>query len=371
MNHRRVVVISAVNFTAGGPLTVLRECLASAIAVLPSEWSIIAIINNPDLINMPRVKKVVIPEAKKAWWRRLYWEWFGFNKLSQEWRPDLWLSLHDITPRVQARYRAVYCHNPAPFYSLSLREAILEPKFLLFSLLYSCLYGINIEKNKYVIVQQEWIRRKFLRRFGLLPLIVAYPSQVLTSTSGMFKHSAKKVFLYPALARVFKNHELIGEALNLLAAKGVKNFEVRITIDGSENNYARLLRRQYGNLPNLKFLGLQDADQMLAQYKEASVLLFPSRLETWGLPISEAKQFKLPMLVAEAPYARETVGDFDLVSFFNPSSPEQLAELMKSIMDGTWRPLGNLGRKPANPYAANWDELWSLLIGEEAVTKGI
>jgi glycosyltransferase involved in cell wall biosynthesis len=363
---RKTVVVSAVNFTEGGPLTVLRESLAAASEVLPPEWDIVALVHDESLIRLPRVRTVAIPDAKISWLRRLRWEWFGFNKLSQQWEPELWLSLHDITPRVQARYQAVYCHNPAPFYRVRLRDILHEPKLLLFSLFYVGLYRLHIRRNRYVIVQQEWLRQEFLRRFGSLPLLVAHPSKDLSPKRGIQKLTTYHVFLYPALARVFKNLEVIGEAVNLLQARGIENFEVRLTIDGTENKYSKWLKRCYGQLPNLRFLGRQDSNQMHEQYKEASAMLFPSRLETWGLPITEAKLHQLPILVADLPYAHETVGEYDLVSFFDPKSPELLADLMVSIISGVWQPTGNSQRPPRPPFAAHWGELWALLVEDQA-----
>jgi glycosyltransferase involved in cell wall biosynthesis len=365
---RKTVVVSAVNFTEGGPLTVLHESLAAAVEVLPPEWEIIALVHDEGLISLPRVRTVAIPDAKASWWRRLRWEWFGFKELSQEWKPELWFSLHDITPRVHARYQAVYCHNSAPFYRVRSREIIQEPKLLLFNLFYASLYRLFIRRNRCVIVQQEWMRQEFLRRFDQLPMVVAHPSPDLTPTRGTLKSNAHHVFLYPALARVFKNLEIIGDAVSLLQARGIRNFEVRFTIAGSENRYARWLKKRYGHLPNLYFLGRQDRKQMLANYKEASVLLFPSRLETWGLPITEAKQHELPMLVADLPYAHETVGEFDLVSFFDPGSSNRLADLMASMIAGTWQPDGNRQRTPGSPFAANWGELWAVLIEEQTAS---
>jgi glycosyltransferase involved in cell wall biosynthesis len=323
MKTHMTVVVSAVNFTEGGPLTVLRESLTSAVEVLPPEWEIIALVNDESLINLPRVRTIAIPGAKSSWAVRLYWEWLGFRKIAQRWKPDLWLSLHDITPRVHARFQAVYCHNPAPFYRVGLREMLHEPKLALFSLFYANLYRLHIRRNRYVIVQQEWLRQEFLRRFGPISIVVAHPSQALSPSRGVLKPvTAHHTFFYPALARVFKNFEVIGEAVKLLEARGVRNFEVRVTIDGTENRYARWIKRRYGHLQNLRFLGRQSHEQMHEQYKEASSLLFSSRLETWGLPITEAKQHQLPMLVADLLYAHETVGEYDLVSFFDPQSPE-------------------------------------------------
>ena len=365
MKTRKTAVVSAVNFTEGGPLTVLRESLAAAAEALPAEWDIVALVHDESLISHPRVRTVSIPDAKTSWWRRLRWEWFGFNKLSQQWEPELWLSLHDITPRVNARYQAVYCHNPAPFYRVGLREILHEPKLLFFSILYSGVYRLRIRRNRYVIVQQEWLRQEFLQRFGPLPLLVAHPSQDLSPTRGTKKLGAHHVFFYPALARVFKNFEAIGEAVRLLKARGVENFEVRLTIDGTENRYARWLKRRYGHLPNLRFLGRQDRNQMQKLYTETTVLLFPSRLETWGLPITEAKAHQLPMLVANLPYARETVGEYDQVSFFDPQSPEQLADLMAAVISGSWLSMGNSQLSVRPPFAAHWGELWVLLVEEQ------
>lgn len=368
MKMRKTVVVSAVNLIEGGTLTVLRESLASAVEVLPPEWEIIALVHDKDLINLPRVRTVAIPDAKASWWRRMRWEWFGFNKLSQQWKPELWLSLHDMTPRVHARHQAVYCHNPAPFYWVRPREMLQEPKLLLFSLFYASLYRLFIRRNRHVIVQQEWLRQEFLRRYGQLPMVVAHPSQDLLPTHGTLKPAAHHVFLYPALARVFKNLEVIGEAVSLLQARGIRNFEVRLTIDGNENRYAHWLKRRYGHLPNLRFLGRQDRSQMLEHYKEATALLFPSRLETWGLPISEAKHHRLAMLVADLPYAHETVGEYDLVSFFEPRKPELLADLMTSMINGTWQPTGNRQNPPGRPFAAHWGELWALLLEDQAAS---
>ena len=117
------IVVCAVNLTEGGPLTVLRECLASAVTVLPSNFELIALVNNPDLINEPRVRVIPLSSPKKSWFHRLFFEWIVSDRISRELKPALWLSLHDITPRVSATRQAVYCHNPSPFSRINLREA--------------------------------------------------------------------------------------------------------------------------------------------------------------------------------------------------------------------------------------------------------
>lgn len=305
------IVVSAVNFTEGGPLTVLRECLASAAAVLPAEFEIIAIVNRADLINEPRVRLISIPSSKKSWFHRLYWEWCGFSRISHELKPTLWLSLHDITPRVSAARQAVYCHNPSPFYRIGLREALMEPTFLMFNQFYALLYRLFIRRNHCVIVQQDWLRAEFIKRMGQLPVVVAHPSFRAAERPSAPKRGPAFVFIYPALPRVFKNIETLCKAAQLLVSRGVGGFEVRLTLDGSENRYARWLRNRFGDTAHVRFIGRQTKDEMDAHYGEASAVVFPSKLETWGLPITEGKAQRRPLLVADLPYARETVGTYD------------------------------------------------------------
>jgi glycosyltransferase involved in cell wall biosynthesis len=356
------IVVSAVNFTEGGPLTVLRECLASAVAVLPAEWEIVALVHRADLVNEPRVRLISIPSSKKSWFHRLYWEWFGFRRISRELKPTLWLSLHDITPRVLATRQAVYCHNPSPFYLTSLREALLEPTFLMFNQFYAFLYRIFIRRNYCVIVQQDWLRDEFIRRMGQLPVVVAHPSMRTDELASIQTPGSTFVFIYPALPRVFKNIQTLCKATQILVSRGISGFEVRLTLDGTENRYARWLRKRFGGVAEVRFIGRQTKDEMAVHYSESSAVVFPSKLETWGLPISEAKAQRRPLLVADLPYARETVGTYDLVSFFPVESPEALADLMQSMVEHTWQPTGNHHSDPVTPFAPDWASLWGTLI---------
>jgi glycosyltransferase involved in cell wall biosynthesis len=169
------------------------------------------------------------------------------------------------------------------------------------------------------------------------------------------------VFLYPTLPRPFKNVELVCEAARLLETAGNWPGEIRITIKGDENSYARELVAKYGSLKSVRFIGLQSAAAMREQYEQAQCLVFPSKRETWGLPLTEAKQHGLSILAADLPYARESVGHYDGVSFFPVDDCQLLAEKMRAFTAGqgattppTWSP-------PAAPYAKDWTALIHLI----------
>lgn len=363
---KKTLVISAVNITEGGPLKVLQDCVQAALEELAENWQIYVLVHNRHLIAPhPALVLIEYPLAKRSWFLRLYYEWWGFFQLSKKLDPDIWLSLHDISPHVIARKRIVYCHNPSPFYSISLREAFFAPAFMLFSLLYKYLYRFNIKHNESVIVQQSWIREQFVAMYSLDNVIVAYPQQGTEKKSdGCKKAKAgkSKVFLYPAFPRVFKNFEVIGEAVRLLQAKGVTDFEVRLTVDGSESRYTAWLSRKYSDMPEIKFLGLLNREQMMRQYREADCLIFPSRIETWGLPITEAKDKGLRLLLADLPYAHETVGSYDQVAFFKHDDAADLARCMERAILGepVFSPVTAL--PPAPPFADGWPALINKIV---------
>lgn len=362
----RRVVVSAVNFTEGGPLTVLRDCLRAAVATLPDEWEIVALVHDAALVKEPRVRVVYFPQAKGSWLKRLALEWRGFEKHFRDEPVDLWLSLHDVTPRVQARRQAVYCHNPAPFYDLPWHEARLEPKLWLFNRFYAYLYGAFIRRNRWVIVQQQWIRKAFTTRFGSLPVVVAHPDVKLPPAdwSGLPDSTVNVhcVLLYPTLPRVFKNVETVMEAMQLLAATGQTGIELRVTISGEENPYARWLHERFHGTPGVRFVGRQTPEQMAKQYQEANAVLFPSKLETWGLPISEAKAWRKPLLVADLPYAHETVGSFDQVTFLPATDAAAWARSIAALAQDEWRVAPTEGARVPEPYAPSWPALWQLLV---------
>jgi len=363
---RRCIAISAVNFTEGGPLTVLREFVATACSVLPAEWDIVVFLHDERLLTTGRARLIAIPYAKRGWLLRLYVEWFVLRTYSRELRPDVWVSLHDISPNVECARQVVYCHNPAPFFHMRLRDALFEPPLAAFRLAYKALYRLNINRNYAVIVQQSWLREEFRKwTDASVRIIVAHPSAPEAGGHVPAPRAVamdRAVFLYPALPRAFKNVELICRAVRSLESNPAWRSAVVLTIDGTENRYARWLREQFGGLRTVSFAGRQSGEQMNDRYREADCLLFPSRLETWGLPITEAKQRGLAMFVADLPYARETVGNYDRVDFIDIADHRALADKLLAFQRGKFQFRPARIDTPEPPFVPDWAGLIAALI---------
>lgn len=359
------IVISAVNFTSGGPLSILIDCLKSIENLkLYFDYEIIVLVHKKELVaDFTFCTIYEHPHIKSSWLNRLYFEFIQSKKIAKELKADLWIALHDITPSISCP-QVVYCHNPSPFYKIKKDKILYDVTFTLFCIFYKYLYQINIKKNMYVIVQQQWMREEFEKKYNV-KCVVAYPSLQTTNhqTQNLEYRQTDKpfVFFYPAFARVAKNFEVLLEA-SLLLSKKRKDFEVWLTIDQSLNKYAKKLFDTYKNIEQIKFLGLVSRVEVFKLYEQSNCLVFSSELETWGLPITEYKYYQKPILLADLKYAHETAGNYNLLKYFNPKCPEDLATYMNALIDGQLSFDTSVEILPGEPFCKNWDDLIKLLF---------
>lgn len=361
------IVLSGPNFFEGGPLTVFQDSLRALASTFGDRYDIFAIVHRRDLFPIEGINYIEAAHTRRSWLHRLKFEYREASAICRELQPDIWLSMHDITPTVEAKVRAVYCHNPAPFYSMSWREIGIDWTFTLFNLLYRYLYGIGIHNNQFVIVQQQWMRNEFLARYpGLKTVIVAHPDLPENFTKPGKRpvdHANRPFrFFYPSFSRSFKNIERILEAVAVLETESAVPFELLLTINGSENRYAQTLYKRFQGLRSVHWLGSQPREKILDLYVETDCLLFPSRLETWGMPITEFQQTGRPILASDLPYSRETMGTYGSACFLDPDQTLPWANAMRHAIHHTLRFDPPAPPAIKQPFANGWTELFQMLF---------
>ena len=373
---KKNIVISAINLFEGGPLSVLKDCLTflNKSAYL-TQYKFIALVHKKNMFDeseYANIEFIEFPKSRTSYVYRLFYEYVHFKTLAKEHNVFFWLSLHDITPNIGNVSQAVYCHNPSPFNTLNLRDMYIQPTQFFFRLFYKYLYKINIKKNKFVIVQQLWIKHRFVEMFNLSGnQIITAPSEIPKIENKYLdrrkkelekKETAKKVFFFPTFPRPFKNIEVICEAIKLISEAKNQEVDVIITIDGSENKYSKSIVDKYQYIDNLKFIGLIKREEVYEYYSQCDGLIFPSKLETWGLPISEFKQFNKPMFVSDLPYAKETVGNYEYVKFFNPDDADELSEIILNAIENKLVFDKTDVINYEQPFVNSWDELFTTLL---------
>jgi glycosyltransferase involved in cell wall biosynthesis len=364
------IVISAVNLTEAGFLSVLKDCLGAFKKIYKTEGlEIIVLVHKTELVSdyMNDFTIIEYPQIKPSWFKRIWFEYVECKKISEKINPYLWIALHDISPRVNCK-QVVYCHNPTPFYKLKGHEIFSDRAFVLMCLFYRYLYAINIKKNSYVIVQQEWLRRAFEKSYDV-KAIVAQPINTSATNNDFVNTESPKIrntkfqFFYPAFPRVAKNFEVLLKATVQLS-KIRNDFEVLLTTSGNETKHAIKLYDEYKNIKTIKFTGIKTRSQIFELFNKVNCMVFPSNLETWGLPITEFKPFNKPMLLVDMEYAHETLGEYSKAKFFDYNDHHQLAGYMNLIIDSKLEFDKNSAVTHPSPFFNNWDELVMFLADE-------
>lgn len=362
------IVISGVNLTEGGPLTVYRNLLSNLTYF--DDCYFYCLVNDISLFKDFDNKNITFIEKKypkKNWLFRLFFEYIHSYNISKKLKPDIWLSLHDISTIAQAKFKYVYCHNPAPFYKPSFDDYKFSLKVVAFSKFYKYLYKFNIKSNTSIICQQEWLG-KYFKELGAKDVIVARPTDEFTPLppAPIFDNQRfdKLQLFYPALPRTFKNFTLLLKSMEILQSDGYHNVSLHLTIDNnSKEKYGKYLFKKYAHLENIYWHGILSYDKVEKLYQSCNALIFPSKLETWGLPLSEAKKYNLPIIAADLPYAHETIGYYDKVYYISPDDPSKLANELKKLANGTLLfNISNFNYSNEHKIIIGWHNLLSELI---------
>ena len=362
---KKTIVISGINMKEGGLLTILDNCLQKISDYnANNEFRVIALVYDKTFFSYPNIEYLSFSKKNSSWFTRIYYEFFYLKKLSKSLNASVWLSLHDVTPNVIANKRFVYFHHPTIFYKPTFKDWKFDYKIGVFSILYQYLTRINIKKNVAVFVQQNWIKNEFEKLYKIQNIKVCYPeyTEELTTQKTILEKD-KIHFFYPSFPRTYKNFELIFKAINLLD-KDTRN-KVRFhftTIKDNQNKFAQYIYNKFHSMPEVDFKGWISREEVLKLYNSVDCIVFPSKLETWGLPLSEAKAFGKPILAANLPYAKEAIGDYDHVSFFDVKNPKELAKQLTDFVNNSIQFQGNRITFDHNDQLKDWNALFDFML---------
>jgi len=123
--------------------------------------------------------------------------------------------------------------------------------------------------------------------------------------------------------RLFKAFSLIKDRIAeklVLAGSGFSEFEQKL----------RKLACELGIKDRVNFLGYLKEDSISFLYRRCNLFVFPSLYEGFGFPVLEAMAAGAPVIATNVSSVPEIAGDAAL--FFNPRSPEDIAEKMLKVL---------------------------------------
>lgn len=325
------IIVFDVAADSGGALSILEEYYYKAINHPDKnvEWTFV--VSKPNFPETENLKILRYPWVKKSWVHRLFFDYIIAPRLVKKYKPDKVLSLQNmIIPKVKKAKQEVYIHQSIPFaeYKFRLNENIR-------SWIYQNIIGKmiirSIKKADHVIVQTEWMKKACIEKAKVDDnKIEVQPPKINIPVKKHFHGNEKtlKTFFYPAHGIHYKNHRIIIDACEKLKSIGIDDYKVIFTLSENDNDHISELHKTIlkKHLP-VELIGKITREEVFDYYTK-SVLIFPSYIESFPLPLLEAKLHKTPILASDTPFAHEILDDYDKVIFFNPFKSDELYEAM-------------------------------------------
>ena len=175
---------------------------------------------------------------------------------------------------------------------------------------------------------------------------------------------AAYTFFCPSSPDCYKNFEVVCEAARLLELEiGRRRFRLECTVRGEDNKYGWWLKSNWDHVDSVHFAGWQSPSKLWGWYEAADCLVYTSRAEAWGRPISEFATTGKPMLLPNLPYARETAAGSPKVAFFPIHDSAALKEEMKALVLGSESRLAPAPyHRLEDPKVYDWEELFRLVL---------
>ncbi|EDP68089.1 hypothetical protein CAT7_00980 [Carnobacterium sp. AT7] len=305
---------------AGGALSVLKDFAENVKKNDKiNDWYFI--LSGKFISETPNIH-VIIPENIDSNLGRLKFDFITGSKIINSFKPDVVFSMQNTTTyRVNAPV-ILYLHQPLPFqnivnYSLLNKN---ERSLAIKQKLVGALIKNSLPKVANIIVQTEWMRQEVLKYANKKESVFVIQPNIHETNKAKLENIRTNHFFYPTSDILYKNIAVVEEACKKLDNEfPLLDYAVNLTIDRSIENEKI---HSVGQLSRIEVL----------EKLETTVLLFPSYVESFGLPLLEARQTGTFIIAASTPFAHEILNNYENVIYFDPFNAEELKGILyKSI----------------------------------------
>jgi glycosyltransferase involved in cell wall biosynthesis len=214
-------------------------------------------------------------------------------------------------------------------------------------------FRIQIASGRMVMLSSESAHRDFRKyypgakneicvvRFATQPspaFLTANPAEIVAQY-----RLPEKYFYLPNQFYTHKNHQVVVDALTILAQRG---FDAVVCASGStedrrERGYFDQVMgqvRSRGLESRFRHLGMIPMSHVYALLRACTGLINPSRSEGWSTTVEEAKSFGVPMILSDLDVHREQAAAAS-ASFFGTDDPAALADHVLRVSQGSKAPV--------------------------------
>lgn len=324
------IVVVDVAFTSGGAEKILRQYYENSKRQINHEW--IYITSNIALEQTSNILNLRYPQAATSYLYRIIFDYILCPLMIRRIKPDRIVSLQNVEIPWIKTHQSVYLHMSLPFTSVyfSFRQ---DMRLWFYQNIYKYRIRSMLRRANEIIVQTKWMKDGCIALADISPekVIIKQPNVVLDDNIS-YVGGNKPLFIYPANGHFYKNHHVILEAAIILAERGIYEYEIDFTLTGNETKnisaIAKFVKRE--NLP-IRFIGSIPYHE-LQKYYCYRMLVFPSYIESFGLPLLEARLAGTPVVAANTPFAQEILDGYLKAKFFTYDKGHDLADIIQKII---------------------------------------
>lgn len=326
---KKTIIINDIAATSAGAYTILENFLEELVSTSSAhKFNWVIFVSTDKLTKYERENVSVININSKNWITRIYWDLIGLSKWIKKKKINVYrvFSIQNTGLPFLNIKQYIYIHQPL-ILGRNIRLKPFEWKIMLFRFIYYYCVKWTIKKGSTIIVQTEWMKKELCHQFKLSEddILIIKPKLKLevNDIPKADNHVTYKLF-YPAVPVVsYKNHELLIKALyelNKLNSGLFNKIQMLFTADQDFNkltSYYCSLIKKLGVDSNVKWCGYLNREQMNENYIKSDLFLFPSQLESFGLPLIEAAYNNCIIYTLNTSFARELLKNYSKVKYLD------------------------------------------------------
>lgn len=321
---QKIIFVNATACTSGGVLTILKQFIENI--KKNDKQNLYYIFSTNEIESKSENIKIITNIKGKKHLDRIKWDIYGIRKwaINNNIKPSVIISLQNTGVFFPKIPQIIYIHQPLPFTKESYWSVFKkdERKLWFYKNLYKMWIKGTVKKNHNIIVQTEWMKKALIEeQYDEKRITISAPSVSFINVGEIEKiktENSTKYLFYPASDYKYKNHIIIIRALSRLKEEdieSIKDIKVVFTLPKESVIYEQA--KSYGVTENINFIGSISYEEVLRWYRSCHAVLFPSYVETFGLPLIEAMMFGKKLLVSKCNYSEEIVSDYNLATYVN------------------------------------------------------
>lgn len=354
---RKKILIHAVGANTGGGLRHLSS-LVSALSEADKarEYEILIRESLPFDCDHKNIQITHIPDWKSSnWLSRMYFDLIKIPRLTKSRGYSCVISLMNFGPVFLSKPHIIYQCNLLYYSDVGLALSSTKTKIEIIARRF--LAAMSMQRSIKIITPSDSTRVAIQNKFPKIPadrfatILHGFDSRLYDQPlSNKLREKIEAGnghrLIYPANLLKHKAFDILIDIAYELRKK--VRFTLFLTIESGES--PRLYKELVSKInakklnENIVILGSIPHSQMGAAYQLFDLMIYPSLLESFGMPLIEAMAYNCPIVASDTEINRETCGDAAL--FYSPYNPEDAAEkIALALQSETRQKLINLEKR--------------------------